>query len=151
MRPLSWIVIAGLAGLASGCDSPKEAKLYPVSGRVVVGDKVESSGSVQFRADTAKGNTTMEIPSCDIQADGSFELRTAGRTGAPPGWYRVLVLADNFKVVDPPPGPHWPNYPPGFLQKPLVNERYLYFAQTDLFIEVLPEPGPDAYVLKLNP
>lgn len=117
----------------------------------MVGDKLVKKGTVQLRADQAKGNKTWEQPCGTIQSDGTYELTTNGKPGAPPGWYRVLVLADNFQVVDPPPSPVWPNYPEGFLPKPLVNERYLYFQKTDVFIEVVADPEEDAYVLKLKP
>jgi hypothetical protein len=60
-------------------------------------------------------------------------------------------MADNFKVIDPPPSPVWPNYPEGFLPKPLVNDRYLYFNQTDVAIEVLETPPEGGYVLRLKP
>src|SRR5262245_37526697 len=125
MRVLTWLVAAVAPALLCGCGKPG-VKLYPVAGVVMVGDRAVTSGTIQFRADAAKGNKTMEVPVGEIQSDGRFELRTAERLGAPPGWYRVVVVGDNFQVVDPPPGPHWPDYPPGFLKKPLVNERYLY-------------------------
>lgn len=142
------VLMAAFAGCAKG---PPPLTLYPVRGKVMVGDKIVKEGSIQLRADQAKGNTTWEQPTGAIESDGTFELFTQGKPGAPPGWYRVLVIADNFKVIDPPPSPVWPDYPEGFLPKPLVNPRYLYFQQTDAFVEVVAEPEENAYVLKLKP
>jgi hypothetical protein len=133
-----------------GCGKA-ELPLYPVAGKVLVGEKVVTEGTVSFRPDAERGNKTMHQPVAAIHEDGRYELQTNGKPGAPPGWYRVLVLADNFRVVDPPPSPVWPNYPEGFLPKPLVNERYLYFHTTDLLVEVVEDPGKDAYVLRLKP
>jgi len=47
-------------------------------------------------------------------------------------------MADNFLAVD---------HPEGF--KPLVNDRYLHFNQTDILVEVKEES--EYYVLRLNP
>lgn len=135
----------------SGCGANPSPGLIPVSGKVLVDDKAVQSGTVQFRADAQRGNTTMDIPLGVIRSDGSYELTTNERPGAPPGWYRVLIVGDNFKVTNPPPSSIWPKIPEGAVPKPLVNERYLYFNQTDLFVEVVESPEADAYVLKLKP
>jgi hypothetical protein len=156
LRPLCRWKRAFLPGivavLLAGCSpSPPIPKLYPVQGTILVGEKVVKEGTIQLRANQAKGNTTWEQPCGALGADGTFELMTNDKPGAPPGWYKVLVMADNFKVVDPPPSPVWPDYPKGFLRKPLVHERYLYFNQTDLEIEVVENPPEEGYVLRLNP
>jgi hypothetical protein len=145
---LLGVAAAALAGCGGG---PPPVKLYPVRGKILVGEKPVKEGTIQLRADQARGNTTWEQPVAAIQPDGTFEVTTNGKPGAPPGWYRVLVLADNFKVVDPPPSPVWPNYPEGFLPKPLVNDRYLYFNQTDVSVEVVEDPPEEGYVLRLKP
>jgi len=144
------VLLLGAAGVLSGC-RPAEVKLLPVHGKVLVGDKPVKEGTVSFRPDGARGNMSPEHPTGVLQDDGSFELLSGGRPGAAPGWYRVLVIADNFKVIEPPPSPVWPRYPEGFLPKPLVNERYLYFKTTDLLVEVVEDPDEGAYVLKLKP
>jgi hypothetical protein len=100
---------------------------------------------VQFRADPDHGNRSMEVPVGAIQPDGSFELQTGTQKGAPPGWWKVLVVADNFLVYGQPPHPDWT--PP----KPLVNERYLAVRTSDVAVEVVDQPEEGAYVLKLNP
>ena len=147
-------IVTGLCGCGVlvfvGCGEPP-IELVPVSGKVVVGEQPVTSGTVSFRPDAGRGNHTMEQPAGILQSDGSFELFTAERPGAPIGWYRVLVMADNFQVIDPPPSPVWPEYPEGFLPKPLVHERYLYYSQTDAMAEVSPDADKEHYVLQLNP
>lgn len=93
----------------------------------------------------------MEQPAGIIQSDGRYELFTGSKGGAAAGWYRVLIMSDNFQVVDPPESPYWPDYPPGFRPQPLVNERYLYFNKTDLIVEVVPNGSPQAYDLNPKP
>ena len=133
-----------------GCGE-RSIELVPVRGKVLVGEQPITAGTVSFRPDAGRGNQTMEQPAGTLQSDGGFELFTAERPGAPIGWYRVLVMADNFQVIDPPPSPVWPEYPEGFLPKPLVHERYLYFNQTDATVEVTPNADKEHYVLRLNP
>lgn len=149
-RIVSLLLMGAIAGTLAGCGKPV-VKLYPVEGKVLVEGKPVKAGTVSFRPDAARGNKSMEQPAGILREDGSFVLFTADRPGAAAGWYRVLIIADNFKVVDPPPSPVWPNYPEGFLPKPQVNERYLYFNKTDVVAEVVEEPKEDAYVLKLKP
>lgn len=140
-----WI---GIACVGCGVAPPK---LVPVRGKVLVEGEPVTFGTISFRPDAKRGNTSMEQPGGSIGPDGSFELMSAEKPGALPGWYRVLVMADNFQVIDPPPSPVWPNYPEGFLKKPLVNDRYLYFHKTDLSVEVRDDAPPDAYTLQLKP
>jgi hypothetical protein len=142
--------VCAAAWAAAGCGKPA-LKLAPVSGKILVGDKPLTFGSVQFRADISRGNRSMEVPVASVQPDGSFELLTGTRKGAPLGWWKVLVIADNFQVFDPPPSPNWPLFPDGWEPpKPLVHQRYLTVPTTDLTVEVVEHPGAGAYVLKLN-
>jgi len=143
--------VCAVVWVAAGCGKPA-LKLVPVSGKVLVGDKPLTFGTVQFRADISRGNRSMEVPVATVQSDGSFEMMTGARTGAPLGSWKVLVIADNFQVFDPPPSPNWPLFPDGWEPpKPLVHERYLRVPSTDLTVEVVERPGEGAYVLKLNP
>ena len=130
----------------AGCGKPA-LKLVPVSGKVLVGDKPVTSGVVQFRADPDHGNRSWEVPIGEVQPDGSFELMTGTQKGAPLGWWKVIVAADNVKFWEPPPGasPDW--RPP----QPFVNERYLAVRTTDVAVEVVERPREGSYVLRLNP
>jgi hypothetical protein len=134
-----------------GC-APTAPKLVPVAGRITVAGQPVPLGSVQFRADPARGNHSMEVPVSAIRPDGGYDLETGGQRGAPLGWWRVLVIADNFRADNPPPSPVWPKFPPGYQPpRPLVHERYLRFHDTDLSVEVVENPEEGAYELTLKP
>jgi hypothetical protein len=146
-----------LLPFALGCGKPP-VKLVLVSGKILVDGKPLTFGSIQFRADTSHGNTSMEGPTGQVQPDGTFVMMTGTRPGAPLGWWKVLVIADNFQVWNPP---LWAYHPPDVEPppkpekweppKPLVHERYLTINTTDLTVEVVENPPEGAYVLKLNP
>lgn len=142
------VLAVGLLCLGCASSAPP---LVPVSGKVTVADQVVTAGTVSYRPDSEKGNTSLEQPAGIIQPDGTYQLMTGNQVGAAPGWYRVLIMGDNFQVVDPPPSPVWPAYPEGFLPKKLIHERYLYFKQTDLKIEVKAGGASGSYDLRLQP
>lgn len=135
-RFLVALVIA-LATFVTGCGSEGE-KLAPVSGVVTVGDKAVPNGTLTFYPDASKGNTTQHQPTGVIGTDGRYEVFVpGGKKGAPPGWYKVVVYA----VDDPQPGK--PN-------KYFVNKKYTDQATTTVLIEVVNNPEPGRYDLKLN-
>lgn len=144
-------ILVVLLLVTAGC-GPPDLKLYPVVGKLSVGDVPVPSGSIQLRADTSQGNKSMEVPVGLIQPDGRLELTTGERKGAPLGWWKLLVVADNFQVFEPPPSPDWPLFPEGWEPpKSLVHARYLGAGTTDISIQVVAIPKADAYVIKLNP
>ena len=149
----TWVLFACGATLLTGCSAQQipQIHLVTVQGKILVEDQPVKSGTVSFRPDAKLGNKTMEQPAGTIQEDGSFELFTIDRAGAPPGWYRVMVMADNVITVDPPMSPVWPDYPAGFLPKALVHDRYLSFKETDIKVEVKEKIQPEDYVIRLNP
>src|SRR5262245_43577043 len=93
---LSIILCGGVVLWAGpGCaDRSGVGKTVPVTGKVYLGDRPLPTGSVSFRPDASKGNTSTWEPSGDIGPDGTYKLSTNGKPGAPPGWYRVIVAAD---------------------------------------------------------
>jgi hypothetical protein len=134
-RPLAVLVV-GLVALA-GCGGERE-KLAPVAGVVTAGDKPVPSGTLTFYPDASKGNATQHQPTGVLGSDGRFELFVpGGKKGAPPGWYKVVVYA----VDDPQPGK--PN-------KYFVHKKYTEQATTPLQIEVIDNPEPNRYDLKLE-
>ena len=145
--------VFGIAALALAAGCGKEAvKLVPVAGTLTVNGKPVPAGSVQLRADPARGNRSMEVPVGVIRPDGRFELETGGKKGVPPGWWKVVVLADNFQAADPPPSPFWPDFPPDYKPPaPLVHERYLSAATSDVSLEVVAGVPADEHALTLNP
>jgi hypothetical protein len=88
------VLITGLL-LAAGCSGGK--RLYPVEGTVVYDDgkpAVElAKGTVSFESVEDQLNYAG-----DIASDATFRIRTpTGKTGAPAGKYRVVVLpAEGF-------------------------------------------------------
>jgi hypothetical protein len=148
-----WLALCGsvatLAGAGCGTDAPR---LVPFAGTVAVGEQPVPAGSLQLRADVVHGNRSLEVPVSLIGPDGRFEVETGGKKGAPPGWWKVVVLADNFQVVDPPPSPVWPLFPEGHEPpKPLVHPRYLNPGTSDVSVEIVPGTPGQGHVLKLNP
>ena len=136
-------LIAGLGAcfslwLASGCSGGTE-RMSPVSGKVLVEGEPLKLGSVTFRPDASKQNESLHHPTGDIDAEGNYELYSSGSKGAPLGWYKVLVFADG----NPSPAPGSPS-------QWLHNEKYTAETTTDLSIEVVQQPAPGQYDLKLS-
>ena len=130
------VLVIGLFALASGCSAEGE-KLAPVSGVITVGGRPVPSGTLTFYPEGTKGNATQHQPTGVLGADGRFEVFVPGsKKGAPPGWYKVVVYA----VDDPQPGK--PN-------KYFVHKKYTDRATTPLLIEVVDNPEPGRYDLRL--
>jgi hypothetical protein len=113
-----------------------------VSGTVAIAGQPLTSGSVSFHPDASRGNTSQHHPTGTINVDGTYQLYTTGKKGAPPGWYKVLVFATDKS--GPTGGAH-----PG-MPSSLVHARYGSEKTTDLVIEVVPQPPPGAYDLALS-
>ena len=118
-----------------GCGSGKDEKLTSVAGKVTVNGAPLTSGAVTFQPDTAKGNLTQHIPVGMLNADGRYELMSATKKGAPPGWYKVTVSAQA------PIDPKDPYAPP----KHLVNPKYSDAGTSGLAVEVVANAAPGAY------
>jgi len=86
--------------LLVGCGKTPE-KLYPVSGVVTVGGEPLNGGSVQFEMKN-KGEASGKVftASGEIGEDGSYELLTFGKPGAPAGEHRVWVSPNLLHVPD---------------------------------------------------
>jgi len=121
---------------AGGCSSGE--KLYPVSGTVEVEGKPLTFGGVTFHPAADKGNNTKHTPISPIGSDGRYQLVTANRPGAPAGWYRVLVQANPAKAPS--------LAPPKFAH----SIKYIREDTTDILVEVVANPKPNAYELHLS-
>jgi hypothetical protein len=113
-------------------------KLVPVSGRVTLGDQPLQGGAVCFIPDASKGNQARVSCVGRIDSQGHYELSTSavqgsdsGR-GAPLGWYKVTLITT------------LPGTP-----EIRVNGQYLDPERTPLHIEVVADPLPGAYDVKL--
>jgi hypothetical protein len=133
-----------LAAGVTGCGDKGLGTLHPVSGKVTLDGKPLTTGAVSFRPDLSRGNNSQHIPTGQIDPEGNYKLTTANRAGAPPGWYRVLVIAQDIggdagKKSGTAPG-----------TKLLVPQRYLDPQSTPLSVEVVKKPASGAYDLNLT-
>ncbi len=140
-----WLRIGGLAvallGWCVGCAKDGTGdQLVPVRGKVSYQGKPLTTGTVILVADAAKGNTTKHEPRGAIDDQGNYHVSTAGRPGAPPGWYKVAVIAHK-----PPP----PNAPYAVTES-LLPKKYGDANTSGLAIEVREKPGETAYDLVLK-
>jgi hypothetical protein len=129
--------------LASGCGNSQGERFVPVAGKVRLDGELLTIGTVQYRPDASRGNTSMHVPIGTIQPDGSYKLETVGREGAPLGWYKVVVFAD--ANASPKPGASRP-LPPRWL----TNVKYTDPKTTDLAREVVEEPAAEVYDLNVS-
>jgi hypothetical protein len=130
-------LLLGLAGCGGGFP-----KLYPIAGMVTWDDgKPLTAGAVSFHPDATKGNNAPVNTVSLIDAQGHYELQSRGvkgsdsGSGAPLGWYKVTLITTPRGGKDP---------------EITVDPRYLKPETTPLEIEVVADPKPDAYDLKVN-
>lgn len=144
---LCCVVATMLCVLLSGCGDDGIGTIYPVEGRVLQNAepiKVRS-GFVVLKPDTARGNTTSFEPAGTIDADGRYTIYTKQRSGAPPGWYKVVLTASG-ESVNPPPGQSSTRPVP----KSLLPASYGKEESTPLSIEVVASPSEGAYDLEIT-
>ncbi len=96
-------------------------------------------GRVWLYPDVRKGNACPQVPSGDVGADGRFRIRTRDRDGAPPGWYRVQVVARGVAGKDRATRPI-----------DLVAPRYGDAARSGLTLHVVADAAAGTYDLRLR-
>jgi hypothetical protein len=127
----------GACGLLALASCGNGLKLVPVTGTVTLDGKPLSRCTVTFIADASKGNNVAVSLVGRAGDQGEYTLRTIavkaseGGIGAPLGWYKVTLRA----------GPNDPELK--------VKADYLDPNRTPLSIEVVEDPKPGAYDLKL--
>jgi hypothetical protein len=106
-----------------------------VGGKVTVDGKplISNACTIMFAPD--KDNPLQKIPSAPLDENGVYHVTTGGSDGVPPGWYKVYVAFDARQSKGKPPP---------------FNARYLDAAKSPLTIEVVANPQPGAYDLKLT-
>lgn len=142
IRAAYFVVATLLSVLLSGCGDDGIGTIYPVSGSVLQNAepfKVKT-GYVVLKPDTEKGNNTKFEPAGTIDSDGNFEIYTEQRSGAPPGWYKVIVTASG---ETPKPPRNQSSIRPA--SKSLLSAKYGREDSTPLAIEVVASPSEDAY------
>ena len=87
----------------AGCAKDEVGPLVPVKGTVTIDGQPLTTGSVVLQPDTSKGNSTAHEPRGEIDGDGNYVVMTAGRTGAPAGWYRVSVVSQLSTATEKDP------------------------------------------------
>jgi len=140
---MASLVFAGLlvVGLA-GCGDPSDVgRTVPVVGKVTVNGKPVKAGSVSFRPDKSKGNTSVHEPYGEIDAEGNYKLYTGKKEGAPVGWYRVAVFAGEPVEINNVSGQ----------AKWYANPKYAATDSSGLTVEVVEQPDLGVYDLKLTP
>jgi hypothetical protein len=136
-RPLALLVAWCLLGTA-GCSKPEV--LYPVSGKVYNGGAPLTSGMVRYVPEG--GDKLAGQSSGTIGSDGTYTLYTNGKPGAPPGKYKVAIST----MVPPGPEVTMDEKPHA---GPPINRKYNSPDSSGLTREVVADPSPDQYDLKL--
>ncbi len=128
-----------LAVTVAGCGKG-DPKLVQVEGKVTVGSKPLTTGTVTFYPDATKGNQSKEVPLGAIDAEGNYRLITRINEGVTPGWYNVAVTA--AEQIDPK-NPYFTDW--------LIPQKYIDPKKSNLRFEVVQNPLPGAYDIKLEP
>jgi hypothetical protein len=131
---VSGLLVLGVLAAVPGCGQSE--KLYPVSGKVSVGNGPLTMGMISLVPDA--GNPTKAHPSASIGSDGSYTVTTDGKTGAPAGKYKVAVTT----MV--PPGADTSVTPVP------INQKYNNADTSGLHYEVVEKPEPGRYDLKVT-
>jgi hypothetical protein len=89
----SWLGIgtALLGLLFFGCEA-EPARPVPVHGKVFYKNVPLPGGIIVFTPDAARGGDG-PMAHAEIQADGSYTLRSDCGAGAMPGWHRVTITS----------------------------------------------------------
>jgi hypothetical protein len=109
--------------------------VVPVSGKVTLDNKPLTGGLVTYVPNASKGNNSKWGGSGTIKEDGSYELTSAGKRGAPPGHYKVTVQT----MI--------PGGPASAVQ---ISSRFNDLTTTPLEVEVKESPEAGAYELKVT-
>jgi len=143
--PLLSAAAVLVALLASGCgDDSGVGTVYPVHGKIFLNNEPfkASTTVIVFKPNASRGNKTAFDPAGKVDEDGNYTLLTKGRSGAPPGWYKVVVTATGA------PGKGATKHRP--LPLSLLPAKYGQAKTTPLEVEVVADPRDGAYDLKLT-
>ena len=148
LPPLLAAVLVAMPAWGCG-DGSGVGRTVPVSGKVMLnGDPVTArTALVLFKPDGSRGNTSPFEPAGTVDAEGHYTLTTQGKNGAPPGWYQVIVTA---REEAPPAHPKTPQQHRPVVRS-LLPAKYGQANTSGLSIEVVENPEPGAYDLKLSP
>jgi hypothetical protein len=128
----------------AGC---ADVRTEPVSGKITYNNEPLTAQStiILFKPDRSKGNESPLEPIGTVDGSGNYTVKTNGRAGAPPGWYKVVVTATKGTPEHPKgTSAHRP------VAESLLPAKYGLETSTDLAVEVVASPASGAYDLKLN-
>lgn len=132
----SFIVLVTVCAGCGGSDGPV---LVPVKGVATVDGAPVAGLGISFRGETAPGKPEY-FPGGSTDAKGAYSLITAGKDGAPPGTYKVVVFPPSSA-----PGAEAPK-----IAAPTFNRKYLAPETTDLTVKVGAGAAAGTYDLKLT-
>lgn len=85
----AWLLL--LALLLAGCGR-NAGGLTPVTGKLNYRGRPLTTGTIVFAPDPVRGSNG-ELARAEVQADGSYHLKSGENLGTNPGFYRVTVVA----------------------------------------------------------
>jgi hypothetical protein len=110
-----------------------------VKGKVLVDGQPLTVGTVIFTPDAAKGNTSLDEPRGQLDANGVYHLyRTKGSTAVAPGWYKISISAQRLKD---------PKDPYSYVSR--IPTKFANPETSGLALEVVADPAPGAYDIAL--
>jgi hypothetical protein len=134
------LIVALLAFV--GCGGPT---LYPVSGKVLVDDEPLTKGFVVFHPDDDRPLAGADLPRGELNQEGTYALRSGERAGAPPGKYRVVIVAQDMNTRAPDARSAVHPEP-----KPLIDRLYFDAEKTPLRAEVKKDAEAGSYDQKVT-
>ncbi len=135
--------------IATMCgDSSGVGQTLPVSGKItLVNEPLTARNTVVlFLPDASKGNSSPFEPTGTVDEEGNYSMQTKGKKGAPPGWYKVVITARDESAIEHPKSQK--NHRP--VARSLIPAKYGQEKTSGLSVEVVENPAPGAYDLKLT-
>jgi hypothetical protein len=125
--------------LAAGCGS--RTPLAPVAGKVTLDGQPVTGGQVTLVSvgDAAKVDPKGSLSAGQIDSGGQYKIFTGGKEGAPLGQYKVTVTPSMVPAPDATKAPTVP-----------FNAKFMNVRDTPLTVEVVDNPAPGRYDLKLT-
>ena len=132
---LSLLTLAGCGGSA----------LCPVSGKVLVDGEPLTKGFVVYHPDDDRPISGEELPRAELDQEGAYQLQSGKNLGAPPGKYRVVIVAQDLSTRAPDARSAVHPEP-----QPLIDRKYFVLEQTPLRAEVKKEAAAGEYDFKVT-
>ena len=121
-----------------GCNSERPLPpLAPVKGTVTLDDKKLTSGQVSLVPEAVEAGKAPPPSSGKINSDGTYEINTGGKPGAPLGKYKVKVTPDMAAPTEKK-------------GEPPFNMKYYDHTKSGLGFEVVENAPSGRYDLKLS-